>query len=381
MNERIKTIGKINGGLAGLVAAFLMCPSETHAQGDLTPPAGPPRATQKSLQEIWDKMELLDSRVEALGAQVDSLNGQVSDFRAATGAPFVMELVTVGNPGNAPDPGNTSERNVYGAVDYIYLIGKYEVTNAQYVEFLNAIATSADPNACFRPSKKGIFRSGSSGNFAYQVKPWMGDKPVDFVTIRCAMRFCNWLHNGRPEGEQDASTTEEGAYTLIDGLDISIGTDPVHGANGRNVGARFWIPNEDEWYKAAYYSPNVVDGYWRYATQSDEDPVPATANSFGSIANNHVPNVVNYSLLASWNEGVVNTTAVGSAGLSSESFFGASDMSGNVEEWIGELEGDQWVARGGRFSSAGQQISANFRILSSPAFNSNSRGFRVASSQ
>ena len=47
-----------------------------------------------------------------------------------------VETVHVGNPGNAGD------RNGYGAVDYEYNIGKYEVTTGQYCEFLNAVAAT-----------------------------------------------------------------------------------------------------------------------------------------------------------------------------------------------------------------------------------------------
>ena len=47
-------------------------------------------------------------------------------------------MVSVGNPGNMDD--NTG----YGAVDYAYQIGKYEVTAGQYTEFLNAVATTSD---------------------------------------------------------------------------------------------------------------------------------------------------------------------------------------------------------------------------------------------
>ena len=50
-----------------------------------------------------------------------------------------MATVTVGNPGNAADT------NGYGAVDYSFDIGKYEVTAGQYTEFLTAVASNTDP--------------------------------------------------------------------------------------------------------------------------------------------------------------------------------------------------------------------------------------------
>jgi formylglycine-generating enzyme len=49
-----------------------------------------------------------------------------------------IDMVTVGNPGNANDTIDAG----YGAVNYEYQIGKYSVTIGQYTAFLNA----ADPN-------------------------------------------------------------------------------------------------------------------------------------------------------------------------------------------------------------------------------------------
>lgn len=54
------------------------------------------------------------------------------------------------------------------------------------------------------------------------------------------------MHNGQGSGG-----TETGADTLVSGL--TNGFVPA-----RNPGAQFYIPTEDEWYKAAYYSPVKV---------------------------------------------------------------------------------------------------------------------------
>src|SRR6185503_17949600 len=47
-----------------------------------------------------------------------------------------IDAVPVGNPNNAPDQNDGAGQ--FGEVGYSYRIGKYEVTNSQYVEFLNA---------------------------------------------------------------------------------------------------------------------------------------------------------------------------------------------------------------------------------------------------
>lgn len=85
---------------------------------------------------------------------------------AATAA--TVEMVTVGDPGNAPDP-STGGR--FGAVAYQYRIGKYEVTLGEYTAFLNAVAKS-NPYGLFTPDLQsadlvgGIARSGHQANYA-----------------------------------------------------------------------------------------------------------------------------------------------------------------------------------------------------------------------
>ena len=69
------------------------------------------------------------------------------------------------------DAGNCADTTGYGAVAYNYNIGKYDVTNAQYAEFLTAKATSSDPYGLWNSSMSsnaegGISRSGS-GPYTY----------------------------------------------------------------------------------------------------------------------------------------------------------------------------------------------------------------------
>ena len=124
-----------------------------------------------------------------------------------------VETVSVGNPGNA------AQAIGFGRVDYEYGIGKYEVTNDQYVEFLNAKAGGTDPLGLYEPMfmgsaafRGGIDRVGPFGFYSYNAKPNLGNKPVNHTTWYDAIRFVNWLHNGQGSGD-----TETGAYTLEGG--------------------------------------------------------------------------------------------------------------------------------------------------------------------
>ncbi|NCC23177.1 MAG: hypothetical protein EOM26_12075 [Alphaproteobacteria bacterium] len=165
-----------------------------------------------------------------------------------------MDTTTIGDPGNPGDLydiGNPAypEDDVYlGGVDYVYQVGTYEVTVDQYTEFLNAKAQS-DPYGLYRDSMGNpggygnpfILRSGSEGSYSYAAVAGKEDEPVRWISYFDALRFCNWLSNGRGAGD-----TETGSYTLSLGLSVT-----------RELGATWVLPTEDEWYKAAYYDPDT----------------------------------------------------------------------------------------------------------------------------
>ena len=152
------------------------------------------------------------------------------------------EMVSVGNPGNGADSTG------YGAVAYEYKIGKYEVTNAEYCEFLNAAAKTYshglyDSRMAGRPENwGGITQNGSYGEYTYTVREGMGKKPVNYVTWESCVRFVNWLTNGRGEGD-----TESGGYTI----EYGAATVPDHAALAADKTVTWVLPSEDEWYKAA----------------------------------------------------------------------------------------------------------------------------------
>jgi len=180
-------------------------------------------------------------------------------------------MLTVGNPGNADDTGGTGN----GSVAYEYQIGKYDVTIGQYTSFLNAAATTDtyslyDTRMGTKGNIEGIQQNNSSGSYTYSVIG-SADRPITYVSWFDAARFANWMTNG-----QGDCSTETGAYTL--------GGATSGNAVAANPGAAFYIPTENEWYKAAYYDPtanSAAGDYYAYATQSNTDP----GNVIGSTAN------------------------------------------------------------------------------------------------
>jgi formylglycine-generating enzyme required for sulfatase activity len=283
----------------------------------------------------------------------------------------------VGNLGN---PDDTSFGAAVGAVSHRYRIGKFEVTNDQYAEFLNAKARLGDDLQLYHltmqiDARLGIAREGAGtvgDPYVYTVKPNMGNKPVGMVSIADAMRFANWVNNGQGSGD-----TESGAYALLGAAAL-----PSNAASiVRNPTARVFLPSEDEWHKAAYYEPGASgDSYWTYATRSDNPPVKATANAFGDI-NNPGPNVVNYDYNAEWNGAVGNVTTVGSAGPFSQSYYGAADMTGNQFEATETLSNisEHYILKGGSWADGLVFQDRNQRPAFDLVFQDPAFGFRLAS--
>lgn len=160
-----------------------------------------------------------------------------------------MHFVPVGNPGNAADTHADVNRNGYGAVPYRYKMGTYEVSVDQW-------DVVADPAA-------GDISIGvGSPRFS-------GDQPITEVSWYAAAQYCNWLTSG---------DKEKGVYTFQynqAGTEITGVTTNRPLATYRH-GKVYALPNENEWYKAAYYDPGKdgTGGYWNYGTQQDSAPTP-----------------------------------------------------------------------------------------------------------
>lgn len=283
---------------------------------------------------------------------------------------ITMELANVGNADN------TADATGFGAVAYDYAIGRYEVTNSQYTSFLNAVAATDTYSlySTFMDSdaRGGISQSGSSGSYKYSPKTNMGDKPVNYVSWFDAARFSNWMANGQTTGEQVAATTERGAYTLNGARDGIVLKTP---------GAAWYIPSQDEWYKAAYYSQSLnggAGGYWDYPTQSNSEPTVATADVNGNISNPG-SNVANYDYGVDWNDQEGNVSTVGSAGTLSASFYGTSDQAGNVFEWNDAVIGSSRGLCGGSWNYSVYFLKSSLLTKNDPANEYYDVGFRVVS--
>jgi formylglycine-generating enzyme required for sulfatase activity len=269
-----------------------------------------------------------------------------------------MPTVLVGDPGNAADSTG------YGSVNYQYRIGQYEVSLTQYTAFLNAVAAT-DSYGLYNSIMAsnldiaGISRSGSSGSYNYSVIG-SGNRPVTYVSWFDAARFANWMNNGATIG----ASTETGAYTL---------NGASSGVILKNPGATWWIPSEDEWYKAAYYKGGGTNaGYWQYAMQTNT----IAGNTIG-VAQSANYNDGNYA--KDQNSLPSSLTDGGAYGANSASFYGTYDQSGNIWEWNDAvIEGERGL-RGGSWGDTASYLRSSFQTRFYPSFESDNIGFRIAS--
>ena len=252
------------------------------------------------------------------------------------------------------DLGNPPLSNGYGKVDYDYEIMSYEVTNEEYCLFLNSVASSEDEYGLYSPIMSesfmgGIIQDFKDGELLYFVKKGYENKPVIGVTWYSAIRYINWLHYNAPQieanNEIDLYTTNtegdsyRGAYNTIDGSYL------------RNPGAIYWLPNRNEWIKAAFYWGD----HWN--------------ESFVAEGSNC------YSNQSGWAYPCPHIKDVGQNVDSS--YYGLYDTRGNVAEWVEDRMGDFRLSLGGSLIRAERYGNINETEGDYPDKSISSFGFRV----
>ncbi len=246
------------------------------------------------------------------------------------GTSIDMDFVTIGDPGNADDDTGC------GGVDYTYQIGTYEVTADQW-----AAVIAADSNV------------GNAGN-------WTGLQPNAGTSWYEAAKFCNWLTSG------DASL---GVYTFTGSITTPTGVTIDRSGAAATYGTIYYLPTEDEWYKAAYYDPNKegtgIGGYWDYPTGSDTVPdgIDSPSGTFDAVFydgyNQRHPNDVT-------NSGIASP-------------YGTIGQGGNVWEWNETAIDSSRGLRGGAYHSIWYHLGSSYRGSYAPADTLDLIGFRVAS--
>ncbi len=302
-------------------------------------------------------------------------------------ATLAIPTVEVGNPGNFHDSSG------FGGVGNTYSIGKHEVTNSQYIEFLNAV----DPSG---GNGLGIYSDLMTSNFSggiafspvaangakYSAKTGRADNPVVFVSWYSALRFANWMHNGQGSG-----STEMGAYTLMGGTPI-----PSNGSSiTRSSSATWFLPSENEWYKAAYYDGNT-GSYFDYPTKSNTAPNSDQPPGINAPLTTNVGNFFKNAAPVGYDDGyaVTGSTDGTPIWMNTQNYlsnvgayanavgpYGTLDQGGNVAEWTEsffDLAMVERSIRGGHWYHSDGDLLASFRDGEGPQYLLQTIGFRIA---
>ena len=261
-----------------------------------------------------------------------------ADTFGTSGNEFTIDFVNIGNAGNAADTTG------YGAVPYEYRAGVNEI------------------------SQNDIAKATASGMANVTAGPWTGNQPAATISWYEAAAFVNWLNT---------STGKTAAYDLAwngsawsmnlwsSGQAWTAGGENLY----RNKDAFYFLPSENEWYKAAYYNAAGTN-YFLYPTASDSAP---TAVASGTDAGTAVYN------------GVASVPAIVDSvgGLSPYRTMG---QGGNVWEYnesafdgTNRTPDENRVVRGGNWFYTESDLRSSFRGSDGPTNESDSIGFRVAS--
>ena len=197
---------------------------------------------------------------------------------------------------------------------------------------------------------------------------WKADQPAADVSWYEAAAFVNWMNT---------STGKQAAYNLtFDGRAWGMklwSSQEAWTAGGinlfRNKDATYFLPSENEWYKAAYYHAAGAN-YFLYPTESSTAPVAVDGGTR--------PNTAVYNKKADVPAGVDVAGAL--------SAYGTMGQGGNVWEWTetaasgaNNAPSERRVVRGGGWDSREDVLRSSFRAYEKPSSDRNEYGFRVAS--
>jgi len=261
---------------------------------------------------------------------------------------FTIDFVDIGNPGNGDDlgAGGGSYSSPYGGVDYMYRMG---VTEAP---------------------QEWITKATSLGMTNVTAGSWTGRQPAADMTWYEAAAFVNWLNTST--GHQPAyDLTYSGGWSMR--LWSSAQAWQTGGENlYRHKDAFYFLPSEDESYKAAFHkNDGVTANYWDYATGSNEIPTAvASGTGAGTVVYDQA-------------SGSPPATVDNTGGLSP---FGTRGQTGNAGEMkesafdrLNDSPTESRVRGGGRWFIGQSGLLPSNRNEHDLSITSASFGFRVAS--
>jgi len=320
--------------------------------------------------EIQLKAEPADAKTDKLSNTIDVKH----DMTKMTGGSFQM--------GDSKGHGYGDERRVHTVTLDSFYMGKYEVTNRQYCQYLNSALTQdliTVANGVVYQAGSGtsypyceISSSSSQSQIAYSngvftVRPKgnrnMSNDPVVLISWYGCVAYCNW--RSQQEGKQPCYGLSAWACDFSrNGYRLPTEAEWEYAARGGLSGKRFPWGDTISHSQSNYYSSD------KYAY--DISPT----RKYHPVWNDWVyPN---------------NTSVVGSFPANG---YGLYDMTGNVWEWCndwygsyrsgsqtnpkGSTNGSYRILRGGGWSSLAGICRVTVRVPRSPGTRYSTLGFRL----
>lgn len=184
---------------------------------------------------------------------------------------YDFRWVAVGAPGNRAvnlnEVGGDQYSSAYhrGSVSYSYRITTSKLDVNQYLQFLTAYTPyyTGDVGDIRYVGYWGKVRTKDDGSYEFFPRTGTGHYGAR-ITWEMAARYVNWLHNDKRS--DSVSCFEQGVYDTSTFYRDADGV--YHHQTDPSPGAKFWIPNLDEWIKAVYYDPKL-DKYWTRPNSTD----------------------------------------------------------------------------------------------------------------
>ena len=266
---------------------------------------------------------------------------QADTFGGRTTNEFTVDFVSISQTNNAADTTG------YGAVPYNYRVGTYEISQLQ------------------------ITKAAQIGMAHVSAGAWTNNQPAANLSWYEAAAFVNFLNT---------NSGKTAAYNLTFTTNWSMApwsSEQAWTAGGtnlyRNKDAYYFLPSENEWYKAAYYNAAGTN-YFLYPTAGNTAPVPVASGTNVGAAVYDQP----------YEQGPADVNSAGGLSL-----YGTMGQGGNAMEWmetaadgtnnspteVRTIRGGDWATPELFLVSSGDLA----RGQSDPYLESNGMGFRVAS--